>query len=140
MIVAATTAEFSFPEVRLGLVAECGGLFRGPRALPLNIARELLLTGRPLAAPRAHQLGLVNHLTEPGNALAAAVELAEEIAAHAPVAVAESLAAVEAAHAAADAAGWETTARASTRARATDDAAEGVAAFLDRRPARFTGR
>ena len=56
MIVAATTASFSLPEVGLGLIAECGGLFRGPRALPLNIARELLLTGAPLGAKRAHAL------------------------------------------------------------------------------------
>ncbi|WP_255948336.1 enoyl-CoA hydratase-related protein [Streptomyces odontomachi] len=140
MIVASTTARFAFPEVGLGLVAECGGLFRGPRALPLNIARELLLTGRPLSAVRAHQLGLVNQLTEPGSALAAAVELAEEVAAHAPVAVEESLAAVEAAYAEANTTGWKTTAQASARARATGDAVEGVAAFLERRPARFTGR
>ena len=57
LIVASRSATFSFPEVGLGLIAECGGLFRGPRALPLNVARELLLTGDPLPAQRAYELG-----------------------------------------------------------------------------------
>ena len=140
MVVASTEARFSFPEVGLGLVAECGGLFRGPRALPLNVARELLLTGRPLTAERGYALGLVNRLTEPGGALDAALALAEEVAAQAPVAVAETLAAVEAAYAEANAAGWESTAESAARVRATADAVEGVAAFLERRPARFSRR
>ncbi|MFO1177914.1 MAG: enoyl-CoA hydratase-related protein [Ottowia sp.] len=76
---AASTASFSLPEVGLGTVAECGGLFRGPRALPLNIARELLLTGAPLGRERAHALGTVNHLTEPGQALPEALALARQI-------------------------------------------------------------
>jgi enoyl-CoA hydratase/carnithine racemase len=140
MIVASSAATFSFPEVKLGLVAECGGLFRAPRALPLNIARELLLTGRPLPAQRAYELGVVNRLTEPGQALAAALELAAEIAGTAPIAVRESLAAVEALYADADRAGWDSTATARTHARTSADAAEGVAAFTERRPPRWTGR
>ncbi|HLU58059.1 MAG TPA: enoyl-CoA hydratase-related protein [Pseudonocardia sp.] len=140
MIVASRTATFSFPEVGLGLVAECGGLFRGPRALPLNVARELLLTGDPLPARRAYELGLVNRLTEPGRAVEEALALAERIASRAPVAVRETLRAVEAGYANADEHGWAETARAREGARASADAAEGVAAFLERRPARFTGR
>jgi enoyl-CoA hydratase len=140
MIVASSAATFSFPEVKLGLVAECGGLFRAPRALPLNIARELLLTGRPLPAQRAYELGVVNRLTEPGQATAAALELAAEIAGMAPIAVRESLAAVEALYADADRAGWDSTATARTHARSSADAAEGVAAFTERRPPRWTGR
>src|SRR3954467_3746298 len=50
LVVASRTALFGLPEVRLGLVANCGGLFRGPRLLPVNIARELLLTGEPISA------------------------------------------------------------------------------------------
>lgn len=139
MIVASTTAHFSFPEVGLGLIAECGGLFRAPRALPLNIARELLLTGERLPAQRAHDLGLVNRLTEPGNALPAALSLAQRIAEQAPVAVRETLRAVEAAHPADDETDWARTVLAKERARASADAVEGVAAFLDKRAPRWSG-
>jgi enoyl-CoA hydratase/carnithine racemase len=138
MIVASRTATFSFPEVALGLIAECGGLFRGPRALPLNVARELLLTGDPLHAPRAYELGLVNRLTEPGHAAEEALALAERIATRAPIAVRETLRAVEAAYVADDEHGWTETAVARDRARASADSREGVAAFLEKRPARWT--
>jgi enoyl-CoA hydratase/carnithine racemase len=140
LIVASTTATFSLPEVGLGLVAECGGLFRAPRALPLNIARELLLTGRPLPAQRAYELGVVNRLTEPGRALDEAVALAEEIAALAPIAVRESLAAVESLYAEADRTGWAATGAAREQARSSADAGEGVAAFTQRRAPVWTGR
>ncbi|MER8073013.1 enoyl-CoA hydratase-related protein [Streptomyces sp. NPDC094034] len=139
MIVASRTAHFSFPEVGLGLIAECGGLFRGPRALPLNVARELLLTGERLPAQRAHELGLVNRLTEPGDAVKEAVTLAERIAALAPIAVRETLRAVEAAYPADDDKRWSETSRAKDAARTSADAAEGVAAFLAKRAPRWTG-
>lgn len=140
MIVASTTASFSLPEVGLGLIAECGGLFRGPRALPLNIARELLLTGAPLGAERAHALGLVNRLTAPGQALTEALALARQIADRAPLAVHETLAALEALNAEADALGWALTEHAKTAARQSADAREGVAAFKARRAPQWQGR
>lgn len=140
LITASRTAVFSLPEVGLGLVAECGGLFRGPRALPLNVARELLLTGVPLDAVRAHELGLVNRLAEPGRALEAALELAAQIVAHAPLAVTETLAAVEAIYAEEDAAQWAVTDRAKTAVRASADAAEGIAAFTEKRAPVWSGR
>lgn len=140
MIVAASTASFSLPEVGLGLVAECGGLFRGPRALPLNIARELLLTGAPLGAERAHALGLVNRLAEPGQALPEALALARQIAEQAPLAVRETLAALERLNADDDDCGWELTGRAKAVARQSADSKEGVAAFKERRAPRWQGR
>ena len=79
MVVAARTARFGLPEVRIGVVPTCAGLFRGPRAIPLNVARQLILTGRPIDAERAYELGFVNVLTEPGTALAEAERLAQEI-------------------------------------------------------------
>ena len=139
MIVASRSATFSFPEVGLGLIAECGGLFRGPRALPLNVARELLLTGDPLPAQRAYELGLVNRLTEPGGAVAEALALAGRIASRAPIAVRETLRAVDAAYDAGDEHGWAETAAARDRARGSADSVEGVAAFLEKRAARWTG-
>jgi enoyl-CoA hydratase/carnithine racemase len=139
MIVASHSATFSFPEVGLGLIAECGGLFRGPRALPLNVARELLLTGDPLPARRAYELGLVNRLAEPGTVVEEALALAERIAARAPIAVRETLRAIEASYVADDEQGWAETGIARDRARASADSVEGVAAFLEKRPARWTG-
>ncbi|MDA3624685.1 enoyl-CoA hydratase-related protein [Saccharopolyspora sp. WRP15-2] len=139
MIVASRTAFFSFPEVGLGLIAECGGLFRAPRALPLNIARELLLTGEPLPAQRAYDLGLVNRLTEPGAALPEALAIAGRIGAQAPIAVRETLRAVEAAYPADDEQRWLETSTAKERARASADATEGVTAFLAKRPPHWTG-
>ena len=68
-----------------------GGVFRAARALPLNIARELALTGDALSAERAERLGLVNVLCEPGRAIDEAVALAERICANGPVAVRQSL-------------------------------------------------
>ena len=76
LVVAAADARFGLPEVTIGLVPTCGGLFRGPRALPVNIARELALTGEPMSATRAYELGFVNRLTDPGSALDEAVRMA----------------------------------------------------------------
>lgn len=140
MVTASRAAVFSFPEVGLGLIAECGGLFRGPRALPLNIARELLLTGGRLPAQRAYDLGFVNRLAEPGHALETAVDMAEHIAALAPLAVRETLLAVEEALAEDDARGWVSTEQAKNTVRASADGAEGIAAFVEKRPAQWLGR
>lgn len=87
LIVASGGTVLGIPEVKRGLVAAGGGLRRLPRALPHQLSAELALTGRTLSAERAHRLGLVNRLTAPGGALDAAIELAEEIAEHRPVAV-----------------------------------------------------
>jgi enoyl-CoA hydratase/carnithine racemase len=139
LVVSARDARFGLPEVTIGLVPTCGGLFRGPRALPHNVARELILTGDPVPAPRAHELGLVNRLTEPGEALAGALELAGRITRNAPVAVRECLAATQRAIGSDDA-GWAATDAAAATVRASEDAAEGVAAFLGKRAPVWTGR
>jgi enoyl-CoA hydratase/carnithine racemase len=139
LVVAARDARFGLPEVTIGLVPTCGALFRGPRALPHNVARELVLTGDPLPATRAHELGLVNRLTEPGEALAGALELAERIGRNAPLAVRACLAATQRAIGS-DEQGWAATDEAAATIRASEDAAEGVAAFLAKRPPVWTGR
>ncbi len=140
LVVAAHTARFGLPEVTIGVIPTCAGLFRAPRALPLNVARQLILTGRPIDAGRAHQLGLVNVLTEPGQALAGAFELTSQICANAPASVRACLAAVNELAAADDESGWRETERALTAATASADAREGVAAFLEKRPPVWTGR
>jgi enoyl-CoA hydratase/carnithine racemase len=139
LVVAARTARFALPEGRRGVVASSGALFRAMRALPLNVARELLITGTVLDADRAYQIGFVNRVTEPGQALTVALELAEDICASSPVSVSASLTALAAQHEADDAAGWEVTAQAVERVTASDDMKEGVSAFFEKRPPRWTG-
>jgi enoyl-CoA hydratase len=90
LIVASRGTRLGIPEVKRGLIAAGGGLLRLPRALPRNIAMELALTGDPILAERAFELGLVNRLTEPGEALDAALELADAIAHNGPLALAAS--------------------------------------------------
>jgi enoyl-CoA hydratase len=87
LIVAAKGAKLGIPEVKRSLVAAGGGLLRLPRALPRNIAYELALTGDPITAERGHELGLVNRLSEPGEALEAALTLAAAIGANGPLAL-----------------------------------------------------
>ncbi|MGI5130824.1 enoyl-CoA hydratase-related protein [Pseudonocardia sp. CA-107938] len=140
LVVASRDARFALPETARGLVANCGALFRAPRALPRNIALEMLLTGEPLGAERAWSLGLVNRLVEPGTAVPAALELAEVVAAQSPVAQAATLAAVAEVEAVLDGPGWAATERASELAESSDDAAEGVAAFREKRAPRWPGR
>jgi enoyl-CoA hydratase len=87
LIVAANGAKLGVPEVKRSLVAAGGGLLRLPRVLPRNIASELALTGDPITAQRGYELGLVNRLAEPGEALEKALELAAVIAANGPLAL-----------------------------------------------------
>jgi enoyl-CoA hydratase/carnithine racemase len=140
LVVAATTATFGLPEVARGLVATSGALFRAARLLPVNLSREMLLTGQPIDAARAHAAGLVNRLAEPGGAVEAAVELAERVAANGPVAVRASMAAVNQLLAEHDARGWEVTEEAKAAIARSEDVREGMAAFFERRPPEWKGR
>lgn len=140
LVVAASDARFGLPEVRRGLVPTCGALFRGPSALPLNLAREMILTGEPLDATRLHAAGVVNVLTEPGGAVEAAVALAGRICESAPLSVQACLRAVNSLAASDDDAGWAATATASESLNGTDDLQEGLRAFFEKRPPQWTGR
>src|SRR5262245_37352662 len=140
LVVAARDARLGLPEVRRGLVPTCGALFRGPRALPLNLARELILTGEPIDVDRAYAAGFVNVVTEPGEAVPAAIALAERICESAPLSVQACLRAVNDLVAAGDPAGWDATADALDALMGTADVAEGVQAFFEKRPPKWTGR
>ena len=140
MVVASTSARFGLPEVSIGVVPTCAALFRAPRAFPLNLARELILTGQPISAERAYAAGFVNRLTEPGRAVDAALELCAAMDANAPLSVQGCLQAVNDMLADDDSRGWEATAQALDRMRNSHDASEGVAAFLEKRPPQWTGR
>jgi enoyl-CoA hydratase len=104
------------------------------------VARQLILTGQPIEAPRAYEVGFVNVLTEPGGALEEAVALAQQLCANAPVSVQACLAAVNDIVAGDDELGWQQTGLALHAAAASDDAREGVAAFLEKRAPVWVGR
>ncbi|MCE3556421.1 enoyl-CoA hydratase-related protein [Pseudonocardia sp. RS11V-5] len=140
LVVAGRSARFGLPEVARGLVANCGALFRAPRPLPLNVAKQMLLTGQPLGANRAYGLGLVADVVDDGGAGAAALGLAEQVCANAPVAVRATLRAVETVAGEPDERGWVATREASEAVLASADRQEGVAAFLEKREPRWTGR
>jgi enoyl-CoA hydratase len=133
MVVASHRASFALPEVKRGLLALYGGVFRGARALPLNLAREMVLTGEAIGAERAQALGLVNHLCDDGTALDVALALAQRICANSPVAVRESLAVINGSIDATDALAWQLSSEAAARVRASADSREGIEAFLDKR-------
>ncbi|MFT3855501.1 MAG: enoyl-CoA hydratase-related protein [Ilumatobacteraceae bacterium] len=142
MVVASTESRFALFEVKRGLLAVGGGLFRLPRRIPQNIAMEMLLTGVEKSAQTMHELGLVNRLAEPGEVRAAARQLALEITANSPVAV---QAALEVANRAADEGwqdedGWQGQVEAFKRVQASEDLVEGLRAFSEKRPAQWKGR
>ncbi|MEZ5279292.1 MAG: enoyl-CoA hydratase-related protein [Acidimicrobiales bacterium] len=139
LIVAASDARFGLPEVRRGLVATSGGMFRAPRALPLNVAREMLLTGDPVDAPRLERLGLVNRLAEPGTAVAVGVELAERIVLNAPTSIRETLAVLGEIHADEEERGWAVTRTAQEVIMSSEDRHEGVSAFFEKRTPDWPG-
>jgi enoyl-CoA hydratase len=141
LVVASTNARFGLPEVKRSLAAAAGGLFRLPQVLPPRVAMELVLTGEPIEADRAHQLGMVNRLVDPGKAVDAAVELAEVICANAPLAVRESRKVVLASLAFADEDTlWTMSGRAMATLMQTEDFAEGPRAFIEKRAPEWKGR
>jgi enoyl-CoA hydratase len=140
MVVASTTARFALPESRRGLIPSSGALFRAIRALPLHVAKQLMITGAELSAERALELGVVNEVTAPGAALDAAIALAEDVCLSSPVAVRAVLAGVARQLEPADEAGWAATAEAVDTVMGSADLQEGLAAFFEKRAPNWSGR
>ncbi len=133
MIVASQNARFGLPEVKRGLMAGAGGVHRIANALPRNVANELLATGENFDAALAYRHGLVNRLVPAGEALSAARELAETIAANAPLAVQRTLAAARDGQGQADGAARSFAAGHMASLRQTEDFREGPRAFIEKR-------
>jgi enoyl-CoA hydratase len=140
LIVASTTARFALPESRRGLIPSSGAMFRAIRALPVHVAKQLMITGAELSAERARELGVVNEVTAAGGALDAAILVAEDVCQSSPVAVQAILAGIAEQFDDGDAAGWAATDRAVHAVVASTDLQEGIGAFFERRPPQWTGR
>ncbi len=140
LVVASRSAVFGLPEVKRSLVAAGGGLFRLPRTVGPKVAMELILTGDPITAELAYELGLVNVLVEPGEAVEGAHALAARIVANSPHAVWASRTVAAQAMSEDDTTLWRLTAEAFAKVGKTDDFIEGPRAFIEKRPPIWRGR
>jgi len=140
LVVATTRSSFGLAEVKRNLVAGAGGLFRLPRAIGQAAAMEAILTGEPIPAQRAYDLGLVSRLAEPGEAVAEARKLADQICLSAPMAVWESRAVVRAAASEDDDTLKRMTDDAMRVVMGSEDLKEGLTAFIEKRPPSWKGR
>jgi enoyl-CoA hydratase len=140
LIVAARGAKLGIPEVKRSLVAAGGALLRLPRRIPYHVAMELALTGEPIAAERACELGLVNRVSEPGGALDTALELALQIAANAPLALAASKRILEEQWDWSRSEMWDAQSAISEPVFGSEDAREGATAFAEKRAPVWRGR
>ena len=140
LIVASRDSKFGLPEVKRGLAPTAGGLLRLPRRIPYGVAMQYILTGDMLSAERAAQLGLVNELSEPGQALSIALRLADKLLANGPLAL------IAAKRVVADSRDWpesemfERQKAYTGEVLASEDAQEGARAFAEKRAPIWRGR
>jgi enoyl-CoA hydratase len=139
LVVAADIAKFGLPEVKRGLFAAAGGLIRLPRRVPLALATELAITGDPIDADRALQLGLVNRVVPVDQVLDEALALAGRIAANGPLAVRKTLTMVHEAPDLTEAQAWPRNYELAMEVFASKDSIEGATAFAEKREPNWTG-
>ncbi len=140
LIVAARGAKLGIPEAKRSLVAAGGALLRLPRRMPYHVVMELALTGDPFPAERFHELGVVNRLAEPGEAVETALELAAAIARNGPLALTASKRILQEQYDWSTAEMWERQGAISGPVFASQDAKEGAAAFKEKRDPVWRGR
>jgi len=140
LIVAARGAKLGIPEVKRSLVAAGGALLRLPRRMPYGLAMELALTGDPIDAERAQELGVVNRLAEPGAAVDAALELAASIARNGPLAVAATKQVLEGQLSWSEEEFWTKQGEVTGPVFASADAREGATAFAEKRDPVWQGK
>ncbi|GAB2747595.1 crotonase/enoyl-CoA hydratase family protein [Amycolatopsis magusensis] len=140
LIVAAEDAKFGLPEVKRGLIAAGGGVLRLPKRIPHHLAMEFLLTGEPVTGRRAGELGLANRVTAPGDAAAVALQLAEQLALNAPLALAAVKKIVRAADGVPEPEAFAAQREVMGGLMASADVREGMTAFAERRAPKWTGK
>jgi enoyl-CoA hydratase len=140
LIIASDTARFGLPEVKRGIYAGAGGIFRLIHRLTRAQAMQMLLTGDTIDATTALQWGLVNLVVPANNLLTTARALARTIAENAPLSIQETLRVANASLDNTEEELWTRTNEGFGRLAASLDAAEGVAAFAEKREAIWTGR
>lgn len=143
LVVAAPHAEFGLPELQRGFIPEAGGLWRAHRRLPVNVASELLLTGRRLTAEEGRQYGFVNRIVPSDQLMSVAREMAGQIVSAAPLAVAALLEVTREVEMLSDRQAFEklySGLPARDRMRASEDFHEGPRAFAEKRAPRWTGK
>ncbi len=140
LVVAADHAKFGIPEATRGLVAGAGGLIRLPQRVPITIAYEMALTGDPIDAARAYELGIVNRVVPGDQVLDAAVALAERIAQNAPLAVRTSKRVMHDTVELSEDEAWAINDESFAAIGRSADALEGAVAFAEKRPPTWTGR
>ena len=133
LIVAADTAVFGLAEVKRGLFANGGGLIRLGKRVPSSLAMEIAITGHPIDAVRAYSVGLVNRIVPASEVLAAALELAGEIAANSPLAVRNARCMIREAHDLPEEAAWARSHELAHEVFRAPDALEGARAFAEKR-------
>jgi enoyl-CoA hydratase len=140
IVVATTRSAFGLPEVKRNLIAAAGGLYRLPRAVGAAVAMDVVLTGEPIDARRAYDLGLVSRLVGPGEALAEALRVAAQIIECAPLAVRASRRVVRAADDGDERELRALSARLLSEVLASRDVTEGLAAFAEKRLPQWQGQ
>jgi enoyl-CoA hydratase len=139
LVVAADDTKFGIPEVKRGLFAAAGGLIRLPKRIPIAVATEMAITGDPITADRALQLGLVNRTVPADQVVDAALELAAAIAKNGPLAIKNSLKMVREAQDLTEEEGWKRNGELMMEVFASKDAIEGATAFAEKREPNWTG-
>ena len=140
LVVAARDARFGIPEVKRSLVAAAGALIRLPKRIPYHVAMELALTGDPIDAARAYELGVVNRVVDSGGALGAARELAAAIARNGPLALDASKRIVQSSLDWTEAEAWAQQGEIAGPVFASEDAREGATAFAEKRDPVWRGQ
>ncbi len=138
--VAAENASFGFPEVGLGILPGMGGTQRLPRLIGPALAKELIFTGRRISAEEAKDIGLVNRVVPQGEALSAAKDIAAEISANGPLAVRHAKAAANRSLDVDLVSGLEYETDQFSLLFSTEDAKEGMGAFIEKRKPQFKGQ
>ncbi len=140
LVIAEEHASFGLPEVKRGLFAGGGGLVRLGKRVPMALAMEIALSGEPISAQRAYELGLVNRVVPKGESVRAAVDLANVICQASPLAVRLSKQMIRTGVLRGEDELWALQAQLGAALVRSEDYVEGPRAFIEKRAPRWTGR